>query len=105
MLRINKDHSFTLMKPSPTSEYDIKRSPIPRIRPPDHKKTLDFEIWKSINKNAIDMILYHLYNFVHTMDTKEYYVTINPELFEKLIIEKIYERSENRYVRFIGELS
>jgi len=104
MLRLNQDRSFTLMKPRlPTCCEDVPKSfPVPKIHLAHEDKLVDFTVWKEKNKEALKHILYHVYEFIMTMNTGDYILTINPDLFEELMVKKIYEQSDNRFEAFMS---
>ena len=102
MLRLNSDRSYTLMQPTSPSSHlkDSKSLPTPKIHKDQHKKLIEFEVWKDINKQALKHIMYYLYDFIMNLNTGDYTLTINPDIFEQLMLQKIYECSENRFENF-----
>ncbi len=106
MLRINKDHSFSLLKPvqSSVSNMEQKRFPCPLLHSDRHKKKIDMKIWRKMHEHALSEILDYLYDFLSRIDSSPYTISINVDEFTSLLIQRIYEKSENRYVDFMNVL-
>ena len=107
MLRLNKDRTYTLLKVIDVKKEDSNCSQYTSSLIPSKILTrsdcplIDFHYWAYLYASQLDVIMFHLGNFIENLDFKDLNFRINVMAWESSMRKKIYEKSESKYKYFM----